>query len=995
VTTLAWVVFALAALPAAVALLNALAIRTPKGGRVPDGALVSVLIPARDEAANIRDAVGAALATRGVPVEVVVMDDGSTDGTDAIVADLAARDPRVRLERAPPLPPGWGGKAHACQRAAEAARGTHLLFADADVRLAPDAAERMLSCSVRGGRPFVSAVPRQVTGTVGEMLAVPTINLLIRGYFPAFFMRLSGHAAFAVGCGQLMLVERAAYLGAGGHGAVKGTRHDGMALARSMRRNGVATDLVDGSRLATCRMYRGFGETWDGFAKNATEGMATPVGIWVWTALLGLGHVAPPVLALLALLGLAPALPAVGALALSFGVRAGVTWATREDWRTVPLHPVTVAVALAIQWAAITRPMRGVSTAWKGRGYQGETGVETPTRTHRDENFPVASLLAAPRLRPAILAFYRFVRAADDVADDPRLGPAEKLRRLDAMEAALVGAQTAGSAQSAPLAPALSPGGRGGLSAAAIIPPSPPGGREGVGGPARDDAGPLAAALAAADRAHGAGVAEARLLLDAFRQDATVRRYGDWAGLEDYCRRSADPVGRFLLRLNGEDEALLPAADALCTALQILNHLQDLVPDRDRLDRVYLPVPWMDLAGGEAAFFDPARVADRRPVLDAALDRVEELLDVAEALPRGCRDRRLAAEAAATLALARRLAARLSAADPVAGRVALSKADMAAGLARGLGVLAGRAASRTDAAVARRIVSRASSSFGPGMASLPPDRRRAIHAVYAFCRRIDDVADGAMPPAEKRRFLADWRAEVGRIGAGCRTPVGRELEHAAAAFDLDAGELHALLDGMETDAAPRVRMADDAALDLYCRRVAGAVGLLSIRIFGAPEADAFARALGRTLQLVNVLRDVDDDAARDRLYVPLSRLGDDGTRHAEAIVAEPRFAKACADLAEEAAAGFAACDRLVGSLDRRRLRPAVLMMEAYREVLARLSARGWTGERPRPRLSAADKLRVVLRARRTGKGTGSAPAPGPAPSPAPGAAPAPAEGRAA
>jgi phytoene synthase len=403
----------------------------------------------------------------------------------------------------------------------------------------------------------------------------------------------------------------------------------------------------------------------------------------------------------------------------------------------------------------------------------------------------------------------------------------------------------------------------------------------------------------------------------------------------------------------------------MCTALQILNHLQDLVPDRDRLDRVYLPVPWMDLAGGEAAVFDPARVADRRPVLDAALDRIEELLDVAEALPRGCRDRRLAAEAAATLALARRLAARLAEADPVATRVRLSKADMAAGLARGLGVLAGRPASRSDADVARRIVARSSSSFGPGMASLPPDRRRAIHAVYAFCRRIDDVADGAMPPAEKRRFLADWRAEADRIGAGCRTPVGRELEHAAAAFALDPGELHALLDGMETDAAPRVRMADDAALDLYCRRVAGAVGLLSIRIFGAPEADAFARSLGRTLQLVNVLRDVDDDAARDRLYVPLSRLGDDGLRHAREIVAEPRFAAACGRLALEAEAGFAECDRLLGALDRRRLRPAVLMMEAYREVLARLSARGWAGERPRPRLSLADKLRVVRRARRT------------------------------
>ena len=264
----------------------------------------------------------------------------------------------------------------------------------------------------------------------------------------------------------------------------------------------------------------------------------------------------------------------------------------------------------------------------------------------------------------------------------------------------------------------------------------------------------------------GEGAAEARLMLSAFRQDAAPgARYADWAELGDYCSRSADPVGRMLLRLHGDggNAAAVAAADALCTALQVLNHLQDLVPDRDALDRVYLPVPWMELAGGEAAFFDPANAERRRPVLDAALDRVEEALDRASALPRLLRARRLAWQSAVTILLARRLLERLRAADPVLGRVALARADFAYAFAAAPGL------GPRDALLVRRRVSRAGSSFARGMAVLRGERRRALWAVYAFCRAADDIADGATPEAEKRRFLADcvrYSTDSGR-GPAC------------------------------------------------------------------------------------------------------------------------------------------------------------------------------------------------------------------------------------
>jgi hydroxysqualene synthase len=542
----------------------------------------------------------------------------------------------------------------------------------------------------------------------------------------------------------------------------------------------------------------------------------------------------------------------------------------------------------------------------------GSTAVE-PTKSHRGENFPVASFLLARELRPPVLAFYRFVRQADDVADSPTLSADEKLRRLDAMEAALL---------------------------------------------AGDPAEPTAAALAEAGRQFGAGPDQARLLLDAFRQDATKTRYADWDELVGYCERSANPVGRFLLRLHGESADADAPADALCTALQILNHLQDVVPDRDNLDRIYLPVPWMDQAGGEAAFFAPKPSARRRAVLDAALDRVGALLDQADALAPRLKSRRLAAESGVTVACARRLLAKLRAADPVLGRVALGPADF------GLGFAAGTARavrpSLRDQALTRAAVGRSGSSFKLGMASLTGERRRAINAVYAFCRVIDDIADGAAPLEEKRRALAGWRREVETINERSPTPIGRELAWARERFALPVAELHALLDGMETDAEPQVRIADDAALDLYCRRVAGAVGVLSIHIFGVPGATDFALGLGRTLQLVNVLRDVDEDAAIERVYVPLSRLRNaPATAPAAELVRHPDFAAACSALADEAAAGFAAAERALATLDRRRLLPAVLMMEAYRTMFDRLRAQGWRDRGSRPRLTRADKLRLL------------------------------------
>lgn len=371
-TVLAVIAFLFAALSAGLGAFNLRLVRTPEKRPVTSGTLVSILIPARNEESNIGDAIEAALASTGVDVEIVVMDDGSTDRTPEIVAGFAARDQRVRLVHAPPLPAGWTGKVHACQRLADAADGTHLLFVDADVRLDPQSAARLVGHLQGSNFSMVSGVPRQITRGIGEILTVPMINLMMLGYLPVIGMRAKPDPGFGAACGQLIMVDRVAYDSVGGHGAIHDCLHDGLKLARLFRRNGLMTDIVAGHELATCRMYQGFGESWNGFIKNAHEGMATPVQLPIWTVLLGGGHILPFILTALALMGLAPLWIALPALVLSLGLRIAITVRTRENLWAIPLHPAIVAIGLAIQWSSLLRSRRGRPAGWKGRVYPAE-----------------------------------------------------------------------------------------------------------------------------------------------------------------------------------------------------------------------------------------------------------------------------------------------------------------------------------------------------------------------------------------------------------------------------------------------------------------------------------------------------------------------------------------------------------------------------------------------------------------------------------------------
>jgi phytoene synthase len=266
----------------------------------------------------------------------------------------------------------------------------------------------------------------------------------------------------------------------------------------------------------------------------------------------------------------------------------------------------------------------------------------------------------------------------------------------------------------------------------------------------------------------------------------------------------------------------------------------------------------------------------------------------------------------------------------------------------------------------REVTRAAGSSFYWAMRILPPARRQAMFAIYAFCRVVDDIADGDAPDVEKRRQLAEWRTEIGRIYDGTPVhPVARALVRPTQTYGLRKEDFLAVIDGMEMDVGVGIRAPGLDDLDLYCRRVAGAVGLLSIRAFGAggPKAEEFAIALGSALQLTNILRDIKEDAAIGRLYLPFELLRKYGivSVDPDEVLAHPALPAVCDDLARIACGCFDRAEKALAECDRQTLRPAVVMMMHYRRILTRLMESGWRVLGRRVGISKVEKVWLAVR----------------------------------
>jgi phytoene synthase len=268
----------------------------------------------------------------------------------------------------------------------------------------------------------------------------------------------------------------------------------------------------------------------------------------------------------------------------------------------------------------------------------------------------------------------------------------------------------------------------------------------------------------------------------------------------------------------------------------------------------------------------------------------------------------------------------------------------------------------------RQKVEAAGTSFYWAMRLLPEDRRNGMYAIYAFCREVDDIADDlGTTPEQKRAALAQWRGEIDALYEGRRPQhfVARALSEPAVRYRLRRDDFHAVIAGMEMDAAEDIRAPDLATLDLYCGRVAAAVGHLSVHVFGdsGPEAHTVADLLGRALQLTNILRDLDEDAQRGRLYLPREILDRHGIRTTEPIevLRHPALPAACRDLAEVARADFIEAFQTMARCSRRAMRPAAIMGALYRSMLEALVRSEWRDPSQRISVSKPRKLWLVLR----------------------------------
>jgi chlorobactene glucosyltransferase len=341
--------------------------------------LVSILVPARNEAAHIEACVRSLLAQDYPHCEVLVLDDQSEDATSAILARLAAEDQRLRVLRGGAPLPGWLGKANACRQLAAAAGGAWLLFTDADTRHQPPALRRALALAQARRVGLLSMFPRQITGTWAERLVVPLMHLAVYGLLPLPLMRRLRSPAFAAANGQFMLFTREAYGAAGGHAAVCATILEDVGLARAIKAAGYRVELADGGDLVQTRMYDGLSAVWAGFSKNyfAFFNYSLP---FLAAGLLGFGllYVAPPLwllagLARTAIIGVPGPLDGwawIGLPLLHYGCGVLMRLLLAARFRFAPaaafLHPLSVArqIAIGVNSARLARRGGG---SWKGR----------------------------------------------------------------------------------------------------------------------------------------------------------------------------------------------------------------------------------------------------------------------------------------------------------------------------------------------------------------------------------------------------------------------------------------------------------------------------------------------------------------------------------------------------------------------------------------------------------------------------------------------------
>ena len=363
------ILLAAAALAFAVALWNVLAWPSVSEAPAAETDQVAVLIPARDEEPTIDACIQSALAQGGVLKEVLVYDDHSTDATASRVRTWSARDDRVRLCAPVPLPPGWYGKPFACARLAGEATAPWLLFLDADARLQPAAADRLLTEARQRDATLLAPWPDIVCGGFWEKALMPLLNFCVFSFFPAPLALRRNDPSLGLAHGACILVEAATYRAAGGHAMVQDEIFEDTWLARRWREAGHVGVCLDGRTVVKVRMYQSFSGIWFGFMKNFRPAFRGEARFWAFWAFHGICFLLPFLLLPVAVWRV-DGLPVVAATALVLTSRLLMARRFGHPWWSAAFHPVAEALLLALGVASWRRWKSGVGVQWKGRTYQ-------------------------------------------------------------------------------------------------------------------------------------------------------------------------------------------------------------------------------------------------------------------------------------------------------------------------------------------------------------------------------------------------------------------------------------------------------------------------------------------------------------------------------------------------------------------------------------------------------------------------------------------------